>query len=214
MHGDLTADDADTLVEQFGDHRLVHWMHGRQARYPRQPACQRGRQRRLIELHNHRRPQPAHQLRPQPRQPFGQRSGQVPHRAGVGDGSVPARQFQMCGQCDRPGRLHLHHARAATQPGFLPGLLKCVDVLVEQAGRPAGHRTATGGDAVSAWNRVDRDIHQERTGAADQIGTHTAIGQLDQVGQIVQFTDNHLGGLPGRQPRPGSDAGCGSESGH
>ena len=120
---DVAADDRDALVEQFGDHRFVDRMHRvREARHAGQPARQRGRQRRLVELHHHRRLQPAGQLRrgapprPRPATP----PGRAPHR--VGDRAVPAGQFQMRGQRDRARRLHLDRRdrRRAGRPSPRP----------------------------------------------------------------------------------------------
>ena len=59
----------------------------------------------------------------------------------------------------------------------------------------------------------DADIDEQGTGTADHVGTDTPGRQLDQVRKGVQLTDDHLGGLTRRRPRPRSDAGgCGENT--
>ena len=174
---------------------------------------QRRRQRRFVELHHHRGIQPPGHLRAVGGHTLGQRPGQVAQRTGIGDGAVAAGQFQLRGQRDRAGRLHLHRARSATQSGPLPGLFERVDVLVEQAGRAPGHRAAARRDAIAAGHGVDADVDQQRAGAADDVGTDSAGRQLHQMRQRVQFADDHLGGLSRRRPGPRTDAGrCGENT--
>ena len=175
--------------------------------------CQRGGQRRLVELHHHGGVQPPGQLRAVGGHALGQRPGQVAQRTGIGDGAVAAGQLQLRGQRDRARRLNLHRARSAAQTRLLPGLFERVDVLVEQAGRASGHRAAARRDAIAAGHRVDADVDQQRAGAADHVGSDAAGRQLHQMGQRVQFADDHLGGLPRRRPGPGTDAGrCGENT--
>ncbi len=168
--------------------------------------CERGRQRRLVELHDHRGVQPPGNLSAVGRHALGQRPGQVTQRAGVGDRAVPAGQLEHGGQRDRPRRLHLHRARRAAQPRLLPCLFERVDVLVEQAGRAPDNRAAAGRDAISPGHGVDADVDQQRTGPADDVGAHAAGGQFRQVRQRMQFADDDLGGLagdvPGHDPMP------------
>ena len=126
---------------------------------------------------------------------LGEAARQVADRSGVGDRAVAVGQFEVRRQRDRPGRLHLDGARAAAQTGPLPRLFERVDVLVEQARRAAHHGASPGGDAVAAGHGVDADVDEQCAGTADQIGADAAGGQLDQVGQRVQLTDHHFGGL-------------------
>ncbi len=119
------------------------------------------------------------------------------HRAEIGDRPVPVGQFQLGGQRDRTGRLHLDRSPAAPQTRGLPGLFQRVDVLVEQAGRPTRHRAGAARDPVATGNRVDGHVDQQPTGAPDDVGAHSPGRQLDDVDQCsAQLADDDLGGLP------------------
>ena len=145
---------------------------------------------------------------------LGQRSGQIAHCTRVGDRPVPVGQFQLRRERDRAGRLHLDGPLRPAQTGLLPGLFERVDVLGEQAGGAAGHRTASGGDPIAAGHGVDGDVDQQRARPADEVGPDSAGRQLHQMRQSVQLTDDHLGGLARRCARPGSDAGARGEAAH
>ena len=134
--------------------------------------------------------------------PLGQRSGQVTHGTRVGDRPVSVGQFQLRGQRDRAGCLHLDGPLRAAQAGLLPGLFKRIDVLGEQAGGAPGDRAATGGHPIATGHGVDPDVDQQRAGPADEIGPDPTGRQLHQMRQSVQFTDHNLGGLARRCPWP------------
>ena len=133
----------NAVVEQSDGHRFVNGMHGREARHAGQPALERGGQQRFVELHHDGGVQSPRHVRAVGGHALGERPRQIPHGAGVCDGTVSVRQFQLCGKCDRTRGLHLHRPCPAAQAGLLPGLLERVDVLVEQARCPAGHRAAS-----------------------------------------------------------------------
>jgi hypothetical protein len=143
----------------------------------------------------------------------GQRSREIAQRACVRDGPVTAGQLQLRRQRDRSWRLHLHRARAAAQARLLPRLFERIDVLVEQAGRPANHGAAAGRNAIAARHGVDADVHQQRSGPPDQVRAYAAARQFDQMRKAVQFADDDLCGFTRRRSRPRSDAGrCGEKT--
>lgn len=214
MHGDLGVGLRHARVEQAHGQRFVDGVHRGQARHAGQAALQRRGQRRFVELHHHGRLQAPGHLGAVCRDALGQRRPEVPKRTGIGDGPVSPGQFEVRGQRDGTGRLQLDRAAAAAQTGLLPRLFERVEILAEQAHRAAQRRTAPRCDPVPARHGVDTDVDQKRPGAADQIGADAAGRQLHQMRQRVQFTDDDLGGLPRRGPRPGSDTGRGRENTH
>ncbi len=176
MQCHLAAHGGDELVEQARRECLVDGVHRRKAGHAAQPARKRGGQRRLVELDHHRCLEPPGEFRAVGGEPLGQRSGQVAHRTPVGDRPVPAGEFEVRGQGDRPGRLHLHGAARTPESGLLPRLFERVHVLVEQAGGPAHRGAAARGDPVAARHGVDADVDEQRGRSADHVGAHAPRG--------------------------------------
>ncbi len=138
---------------------------------------------------------------------LGERGRKIAQRTVIGDGPVSVGQFELSGQRDRTGRLHLDGAATAPQPGTLPGLFQRIDVLAEQALRPPQSSAATTGDAVAARHGVDADVDQQGPGPPDQVGADSPRRQFHEVRQVVQFTDDNFCGSAWLGAGPGTDTG-------
>jgi hypothetical protein len=176
VHHHLCADGCDDVVEQADREDLVDGVDRGERSDTADPARQGGRQQGFVELHHDRDREPARQLRAVHGHPFGQRGSQIAQRSGIGDRTVPAGQLQFRGQGDGAGDLHLDGAPLAGRAGLLPGLLQSIDVLGEQACRPAGDGSGTRRDPVPARHGVDGDVHQQPTGPADHVRADAASG--------------------------------------
>ena len=147
------------------------------------------------------------------RGPLGQRGGQVGYGPGIGDGHVErARQLQRGGQCPGPAQLDLERPAEAVED-----LLHDVQVSGEHGPGPDQVTARALGQPPAARRDLDRDLDQQRGGAAGEVGTGAAVRQLGQVGEIGELTgdDAHrLGRVgPGHRADPGRAAGRPGETG-
>lgn len=61
--------------------------------------------------------------------------------------------------------------------------------------------TGPPGDAVAAGHNLDREVHEQRRGTADQVGTDAAMRQFGHIREAGKLSEHHGGGLDGIGPR-------------
>jgi hypothetical protein len=191
--------------ERVAGVRLGDRGHGGELRRRRQHAGEHRGQGRLVELDDDVRAGPLAHLGDVSAQALGERLGELPQRARVGDHPVAARQLDLRGQRPRAGHLHLHQRRAGA--GLLDRLLQRVEVAAQLVGGAAVVGAGTRGDPVGRRHHLHGDVHQQRGGAADDVGAQPAAGQLGQVRQVGQLADHHAGRLEGVVAGHGADGG-------
>jgi hypothetical protein len=157
----------------------------------RHPAREHHWQRRLVELHHHRRVRqsPAYLLGVS-RGGLGERGGQVAARARVPQRPAAAGHLHGRREGEGPGQLELQRAGVA-----LRGFLQCIQVPTQER-RSAPFVEAGAVDQPPTRRlQVHVQVDEQSGSPADQVGARAAGGQLRQVGQVRQFPEHDPGGL-------------------
>ncbi len=117
------------------------------------------------------------------RDALGERLGHVAQRPGIGEHAVPAVQFELRRQRERPDGLHFHRLVGATASGQLPRLLERVEIAGQQVPGGAGGGADALRQAIPRRGGVDRDVDQQGSRSADHVGADAPRGQFDEVRQ-------------------------------
>ncbi len=208
MHHRVAMGGRDHLRQPVPQHVSLDGGEPRQPAGRRHQAARHGREGRLVELDDH--PGAGDALGHVGRvggRTFGQRGGQVGHRAGIGDRHVHrARQLQRGGQRPGPAQLDLDRPAEAVQH-----LFQDVQVGGEHGPGPGQVAARPFGQAPAARGDLDRDVDQQRGGPAGQVRARPAIGKFRKVREIGKFPgDNaHRPGRigPGHRADPGGASG-------
>ena len=166
---------------------LLHRPDPVQAAGARHPAGQHCGQRGLIHLQQ--QPRAGHPGR-DPGQvrghPLGQRLGQVPDRARVGQHRLlAARQLQAGRHRPRPADLQLQRALVA-----VGRLFQRIQVPGQQRLRAAHVPARAVGEAPAPGGHVHRQVDQQPRGPADHVRAHAAVRELDQAGQVRELIED------------------------
>lgn len=163
---------------------------------------------RLVELEHDLRPgdTPSDLLQVEA-QSLGQRAGEVPARAGVGEGDLAVAQFQRGGQ--RPGTDGLHLQLPLVPLGEL---LQRVEVFPQPGPRPLGVPPGPVPDPPPAGLHARVQLDEHSGGTADHVGAGAPGGQFGQEREVLEGAGGGPGGLTGVAAGEGADAGGGGEA--
>ena len=158
-----------------------------EARSGRDASGQHGGQRWFVDLHD----QALHAAQPAPcvgdmvPEAFGQCLGELPAGADVAQHLVAARLLD--GRRQRPRTRDLHLERTVVPLGLL---LQPVEVLGEQAARPALIDARRVGEPPARWLQVCAELADDGEGPADHGRGRAATGELGQVRKVRQLAEH------------------------